>query len=89
MAEQLALQQMLRDRSAVDRHKLAMAADAPGMDSSGDELFARATLSGNKNRRIEVFDSGDKALDPAESLAFSDQKNFGLRAVHVFLMPRL
>ena len=50
MAEEFALQEVLGQRRAVDRHKGAVRAVAPGMQGTGEHFLARAGLAGNKHR---------------------------------------
>src|SRR5262249_33600832 len=63
VAEQLALEEILGDRAAVDRHEWVILAAASGVHRAGDELLAHAALSLDQHRRLEVGDLGDGAED--------------------------
>ena len=52
VAEELALQQGLRDRPAVDRYKGPFFASTPPVNGHGCKLLARAAFSHDQHRRI-------------------------------------
>ena len=66
--EQLALDQLARQRRAVDLDDSALAARAEGMDEVGDYFLARAALTGNEHGDV----AGRNALDSADDLAHHD-----------------
>jgi len=49
--EQLAFEQLGRNRRAVHFHKRPISAFAPGVDGARDEFLARTGLTLNQNRR--------------------------------------
>src|SRR5207244_13111044 len=57
VAEELALEEGLGDRRAVERDERAAAAGALVVDRLGDELLPRAALTGDEHRRLEGRDS--------------------------------
>ena len=64
MAEELALQQVLGDRAAVDRHEGALDPLALVVDVPGDELLAGAALPADQDVGLGVGDLGDQIEDP-------------------------
>src|SRR5262249_15212711 len=52
VAEELALDETRRDRSAVDFHEWALTTSAPAVDRPREELLARAGLADQENRRV-------------------------------------
>src|SRR5262249_41536585 len=63
VAEELALEQVLRDRAAVDRHEGHVLARRTLMDRARDELLADAALALDEHRGLEVGDLRDGAED--------------------------
>ena len=57
--EKLALDQVRRDRAAVDRHERLLAPARQGMDRLGGRLLAAAALARDHDRRIRARDSRD------------------------------
>ncbi len=64
VAEELALQQVLRNRRAVDRHERAAASRRLGVDGPGENLLAGAALAGEQHRGLELC----RALDELQHL---------------------
>ena len=65
VAEQLALEQVLGDGGAVDRHQRAAGARAVVVDRLGDDLFAGAALAGEQHggaQRRDAADGGEHRL---------------------------
>ena len=52
VAEQLALDQLLGERGAVERHVGPLGPGARMVDRAGDELFAGAALAGDEDRGL-------------------------------------
>src|SRR5206468_5079144 len=59
VAEQLALQQVLRDGCAVEGQEWGLSAGAVLVDSAGDELLAGATLPGDQRGKGLVGNTTD------------------------------
>src|SRR5207249_7643936 len=63
VAEELALEQRLRDGGAVERDQRAVGARAPVVDRLGDQLLAGAALTGDEDRGAELRDGFDRLED--------------------------
>ena len=61
--EELALDQLLRDRCAVDRDERLACASRSLMDLARHELLTRAALAEHEDRRVRLRDAGDDAID--------------------------
>jgi len=59
VAEDLAFDQVRRDRAAVDREEGALAAPAQVVDGLRDDLLAGAALAGDENFRVGSSDTID------------------------------
>ena len=72
VTEELALDELLRDRRAVHGdHRLAGASRAV-VDRARDELLARAALAEHENRRVRGRDALDASIDVAHRRAAAD-----------------
>ena len=67
VAEQLGVDQLGRDRAAVDPHEGAGRRVGPGVDGPGDDLLARAGLAQDEDRRGRAGDLGHSLHDGPES----------------------
>ena len=63
VAEELALEQMLRDGRAIDGDEPLRAPLAVVVNGAGDELLARAALAGDHHRGVAVRDAADHLED--------------------------
>src|SRR5205814_884140 len=63
VAEELALEQILRDGAAVHGDERAAAPARPAMDGARDELFADAALARDERGRLVVRDLRDRLED--------------------------
>src|SRR5204863_5673599 len=63
VAEELALEQRLRDGGAVERDERLSGARAPIVDRLRDELLAGAALAGDEDRRLERRHGEHRAED--------------------------
>src|SRR5262245_32746685 len=63
MAEELGLQQSLRDGGAIDLDEGPLAAHRCRVDSTCDEVLAHAALAANQNGRVSVGDALDYRAD--------------------------
>ena len=63
VAEQLGLEQVFRDRRAVDRDEPALGAAAGGMDAAGEQLLAGAAGAEQHHRDVGVGHPLDRARD--------------------------
>src|SRR2546426_3650979 len=61
MAEELGLEQPLRDRGAVDLDERLSAPYRCRVDGTGDEVFAHTALAPDQNRRVGVGDADRKS----------------------------
>ena len=74
VAEQLALQELGRDRRAIDRRRRALRAAMPVLvDGARHELLAGPGLARDQHRRIAVGEHADGLLHGAHGLARPDQ----------------
>ena len=62
--EQLAFQQIFRDRRAVDRQERQLAAAAVMVNRSGDQFFSRAAFTGDQGGRV----GGGQLADQLENI---------------------
>ena len=62
VAEQLALEEVLRHRRAVDGDERPLRVPAPRVDRLRDELLARPALAGDEDRRLSLRDAGDEVV---------------------------
>src|SRR5262249_42250567 len=85
--EELALEQVLRDRTAVDRHERQVLAVRSLMDRTRDELFADAALAVDEDRGLEVGDLRDRAEDVRHRRALREDR-FELRLFLDLLLER-
>ena len=63
MAEQLAFEQGLRERGAVDRHERSLRSQRVRMNRACYELLTRSALAGDQNRCVGRCDSNDSSED--------------------------
>ena len=68
MPEQFALQQVLRDRPAVDRNERAPAALAVVVDGPGDQFLAGAAFAGDQHVDLAGGDLLDQVVDLLHAL---------------------
>ena len=66
VAEELALEQLARDRAAVDAHERTVLARAAGVHGVGDELLADARLAQHEHARVGRRHRLDLAQDLAQ-----------------------
>src|SRR5690242_381489 len=69
MPKKLALQEILGDRTAVDRDEVTGPPRASSVKSARYELFAGPALAGDEHRRLVVGDLGDGPEDLLHGLA--------------------
>ncbi len=74
VAEQLAFDQLARDRRHVDRHERAVAAAAEIMKRAGDKLLAGAGLAVDHDRQIGLHQPGERAIDLLHRRRAADQR---------------
>ena len=82
MAEQLALQQGLGQRRAIDRNQVGGPAGAVGVDGPGQKAFARAGFAGEQNGDVGFGDPGQLVQHPAHGRAL---RHHGIEVVDVGL----
>src|SRR5690606_6496766 len=73
VAEQLALEQGVGDRRAVDRHERGRAADTATMERARDQLLAGAALAGDQYRRVGLARAGDQVVELLHRRAGAEQ----------------
>ena len=78
VAEQLALQQVLRDGRAVEGQERRLGSGAVLVDGAGDQFLAGAALAGDQHRHVLGGDAADGLVDLAHGRAGADDG-----AVHV------
>jgi hypothetical protein len=61
--EQLALDQIVRDGPAVDRHERTIATRPLSMDQTRGQLLAGAALAGDEDRRLSAGELGDQGAN--------------------------
>ena len=72
VAEELALEERMRDGRAVDRDEGAALAAATVVNAARDELLAGARLAVDEDRRIALADAADELVDPAHCARLAD-----------------
>ena len=72
VAEELALQEGLGQRPAVDRHEAAAGARARVVDGAGDQLLAGAALAVDEDRRAGPRHAVDEREDGLHARALAD-----------------
>ena len=72
VAEKLALEQLLRDGCAIDRHKVAPRPAGEPVDRAGGEFLARAALASDHDRRVGVGDAPDHLEDVLHRRGLAD-----------------
>src|SRR5207247_3560785 len=83
VAEELVLDQLLRDRGAVDLDERLLAPRRAGVDGSSDQLLAAAVLAANQHAAGRRRGGGDLLAEPADRLAVADD----LRTLDEALAP--
>ena len=81
VAEQLALDQLARDRGHVDRDERPGAALAEIVQRAGDQLLAGAALAGDHDRQVGAHQPGDRAVDLLHRRRAADQRQLLLGIV--------
>ena len=66
VAEELALDERVDERGRVDRHERAVAPGAPGVESPGCELLARAALAREQDARLAPGGAGEEGSHAAD-----------------------
>ena len=77
MAEQLGLEDALRERATVDRHERARRAPAVRVNRPRDQLLARAALAGDQHRRGRVGRVRNLLVHPEHACRAPDQTRRG------------
>src|SRR6476469_9207594 len=72
MAEQLAFNERLRQRRAIDGNEWTLMACAVVMERPRDKLLAGSTFSGDQDGRARVCNLGDLRVDLPHLRAFPD-----------------
>jgi hypothetical protein len=72
VAEQLGLQQMMRNRAAVDRDERPLAAHRALVDRERGQLLAGARLAGDEHARVRLRDLANRAEQLLHRLAVAD-----------------
>jgi hypothetical protein len=72
VAEELALEEVLRQRAAVDRNERIVRPAAAVMDRPRDELLPRAALAADENRAVGIGHLVHEAEHPLDLLALAD-----------------
>src|SRR5580692_11001199 len=72
MTKELALEQRLGHRGAIDGDERAARARASLVEGSSDELFARAALAGHENRRLGRSHARDELVHLLHDGALAD-----------------
>ena len=93
MAKQLALEQRLGERGAVDLDEGAILSRAVVVDGARDELLSCAGLPEDMNRRVRARDLSDELEDPLHRLGLADDARVGVTrrgfgAQHVVLLTQ-
>ena len=88
VAEQLALDQLARDRRHVDRDKRAVAALAVIVQRAGDQFLAGAALADDHHRQVGAHQPGDHAIDLLHRRRAADQRQLLFAVVLVGLVDR-
>ena len=74
VAEQLALDQLARDRRHVERHERALAALAVVVQRARHQLLAGAGLAGDHHREVGRHQAGERAVDLLHRRRAADQR---------------
>jgi len=82
MTEQLAFDEVLRQRAAVHRDEGPRGAAAPLVNRAGDELLARPRLPAHEHRRIARSHAGDEPTHRPERDRITHELRSALRALH-------
>src|SRR5438105_15817724 len=85
VAEQLGLQQGLRDRPAVDRDERLVAPGPVRMDRHGEQLLACAALALDQHCRVSLGDARHDAEDLPHGGRVSDRKSTRLNSSHEWI----
>src|SRR5207247_8469108 len=72
VAEQLGLDQLVRDRGAVDLDERLLAPRRPGVDGAGHQLLAAAVLAPDQHAAGRRGGGDDLLAEPADRLALAD-----------------
>ena len=75
MAEQLALDQVVGDRSAIDRDKRLIGARRDLVNKLGRRLLADAALAGNQQRAVDICDPPDQHFHLAHRIRDTEIAN--------------
>ena len=75
VAEQLALDQVARDRRHVDGDERAVPALAVVVQGAGDELLAGAGLAGDHHREVGLHQPGERPVDLLHGRRAADQRD--------------
>jgi hypothetical protein len=73
VTEQLALEQRLGERRAVDRDERPVRARTVGVDRGRDQLLARSAFAAKEHRRVGRSDPGDETVDGLHRGALADE----------------
>src|SRR5207244_1483447 len=73
VAKQLALDERLRERRAVDGYERPLPAPAARVNGPGDKLLARAGFAGDEHRGIGLCHLADKTKDLDDLRAVADE----------------
>ena len=87
--EQLAFDQLTRDRRRVDRHEGPLAARSELVDRFGHQFLAGAAFTQDQYSQIVAQDAGDHAVDVLHRLASADQRQAIGRLGIVFLLDAM
>ena len=71
MPEQLAFDEVFRERAAVDRHERGLGPMTQIMNAAGDQLLARAGFAEDQDGGVGGGNPLDQLLDPLHRLAFA------------------
>jgi hypothetical protein len=74
VAEELGLEELRRNRRAVDLDERTMTARRSGMNGSGHQILADATFTTDQDRRVRVGDTLDDRPDGAHLRAFVKER---------------
>ena len=92
MSEELALDQVGRDRRAIDGHQRFVGAVAGAVDRTRDQFLARAGLAGDQHRRVGFRHLLDGAEHRLHAVAAADEiavaRHFPDRFAEVFRLLR-
>ena len=82
VSEELALEQPLGNRHAVDRDEGLVGASAVVVDRAGHDFLARSAVAGDEHAASPVGDLPDQGEDVAHGRALADEIAEGARLVH-------